>query len=529
MIRLIKYVIMIGLSISTLLSFGACQSSVEVQLGILLDGSGSIQPDDWNITKGVLANSVRDIIPKDGTVELTIVQFGGFGGSSKIEIPPTVITASNSSIVENQIRAISKIEGNTPLGEGLRLIADTIFGSPEFDPSIKQYVNIATDGLPNIPLKSEQIKSDILINVELGELKTDPKILSYARDYAVEQRNYLISKLQLTDNEDRINSEALGYYMTPNTIAWIKEHIIWPQPGNIAPPYPNDVGWVREVREYSEFEDAIRKKFEVGVLDLDFGDAPDNPYPTYINNNGARHIVIDGIYLGVGIDSESDGQPNPGADGDDNDGNDDEDGIIFTTGVIKGSSVIIEVAASTQGKLNAWVDFNQDGDWADSNEHVLKDVDLVAGHNSLNFDVPSNAIVGDTYGRFRFNKGGGLSFDGFAEDGEVEDYQIIIKDPGTKPPKPEPIQNISLDNISSGEQYAFAFWDGYAFNDLTVEKDQQAGCICLDSNRLLSNSKVENFDWIHSGDQLAIADGNAIATNYINIRSTQSAAHGCEC
>src|SRR5262249_6215060 len=56
---------------------------------------------------------------------------------------------------------------------------------------------------------------------------------------------------------------------------------------------------------------------------LDFGQAPDPPYPTYLTNNGARHIIVPGFYLGTGVDPESDGRPY-GTDTDD-------DGVSFLT------------------------------------------------------------------------------------------------------------------------------------------------------------------------------------------------------
>ena len=54
----------------------------------------------------------------------------------------------------------------------------------------------------------------------------------------------------------------------------------------------------------------------------DFGDAPENPlngYPTTLFNNGARHTIVAGIFLGSFVDPEPDGQPGPGANCDDTD------------------------------------------------------------------------------------------------------------------------------------------------------------------------------------------------------------------
>jgi fibronectin type 3 domain-containing protein len=170
--------------------------------------------------------------------------------------------------------------------------------------------------------------------------------------------------------------------------------------------------------------------------EFDFGDAPDDGsawrYPTLLANDGARHRIVHGFHLGTSVDGEHDGQPTLGADGDDLDGHDDEDGVTFLTGLVRGTTAQIEVVASAPGLLNAWLDFNGDGDWADAGEQIFVDQALVAGVNSLSFAVPWGEFRGATYARFRFDSGGGLSYDGLAADGEVEDYRVEIEFPNTR-------------------------------------------------------------------------------------------------
>ncbi|MCD4695842.1 MAG: hypothetical protein K8S16_06335 [Bacteroidales bacterium] len=171
--------------------------------------------------------------------------------------------------------------------------------------------------------------------------------------------------------------------------------------------------------------------YKVTIYDpVDFGDAPDGPYPTLLVNNGARHIIIPGIYLGnLGsvTDAESDGQPDANALGDDNDGNDDEDGVIMPATVTTGQTISVVVAASVQGRLNAWVDFNINGSWADPGEQIFADQVLNPGFNKLSFTVPAGGPSGQSFARFRFNTQGGLSYTGPAFNGEVEDYELIIE------------------------------------------------------------------------------------------------------
>ena len=152
----------------------------------------------------------------------------------------------------------------------------------------------------------------------------------------------------------------------------------------------------------------------------DYGDAP-SPYPTLLADAGARHIDM-GPMLGSNRDTEPDGQPTATADGDDTAGTpDDEDGVVFTSALVGGRTASVDVTASAAGLLNAWIDFNGDGDWADTDEQIFTDQPLMAGGNSFIFPVPATP-PDRTYARFRLSTAGGLSFDGPAADGEVEDY-----------------------------------------------------------------------------------------------------------
>lgn len=161
----------------------------------------------------------------------------------------------------------------------------------------------------------------------------------------------------------------------------------------------------------------------------DFGDAPDPTYPTLLVNDGARHVIVPGFHLGATVDSEPNGQPNAGATGDDLAGAapDDEDGVIFGPLVI-GQTAAITVTASAAGRLDAWLDFGDDGSWAQPGDRIFTNQALVAGPNVLTFTVPLTATVTtQTFARFRFSSTGGLGVTGLAGDGEVEDYAVAIQ------------------------------------------------------------------------------------------------------
>jgi VCBS repeat-containing protein len=114
---------------------------------------------------------------------------------------------------------------------------------------------------------------------------------------------------------------------------------------------------------------------------------------------------------------------------------DDEDGVTGPAGGPIGFfnafvKTELEVTASAFGLLDAWVDFNRDGDWDDATEQIFANQQLQEGVNTLFVSTPLAPVskAGDTYARFRFSSNGGLTATGLAADGEVEDYLIQIVD-----------------------------------------------------------------------------------------------------
>ncbi len=161
-------------------------------------------------------------------------------------------------------------------------------------------------------------------------------------------------------------------------------------------------------------------------VELDYGDAPDQ-YPTMFDDNGARHAITENpLYLGVDLGGDADGQPSAGADLDDDDGVD--IGSVFNRYL----TTPVTVTSSGRGIMDAWVDFNQDGDWKDPGEQVLVGQVLLPGENDFGLSTPALAKAGYTYARFRVSSTGGLLPGGVATDGEVEDYVVEVV-PGQPP------------------------------------------------------------------------------------------------
>jgi hypothetical protein len=161
----------------------------------------------------------------------------------------------------------------------------------------------------------------------------------------------------------------------------------------------------------------------------DYGDLPDS-YQTTKTNNGAAHGP-GGPIFGLLKDLESNGKPSVLADGDNNSGLSDEDGVTIPA-LLEGSPTTITIVvsqATTGAVIQAWFDWNRDGDFADAGEYVINQ--SVSGNGTYTFAITPpigsfDDTDGFTYARFRISTLGGLGPAGVAPDGEVEDYRVTI-------------------------------------------------------------------------------------------------------
>jgi len=129
------------------------------------------------------------------------------------------------------------------------------------------------------------------------------------------------------------------------------------------------------------------------------------------------------------------------ANGDDLNGVDDEDGVTLPA-ISPGSSINLPITVSgSAGYLQAWADWNGDGDFLDAGEQIAIDAqdgvsgttgrtddqDDVVGTITLGIDVPETLVVGSTsYFRFRWSSDQALSPGEVASDGEAEDYAFTV-------------------------------------------------------------------------------------------------------
>ena len=213
------------------------------------------------------------------------------------------------------------------------------------------------------------------------------------------------------------------------------------------------------------------------------------------------------LYLGESVDQEPMAFTSVDANGDDNDNLDDEDGVFFPE-LIAGSSVTIPVTVTTEGNswgiLNAWFDWNADGDFMDAGEKINSFPIPVYSSGTIDLPVaiPENAATGiKTYARFRL--GGNSGPTGINAWGEVEDYQISIRSASPLIVDIE-TKNVSVYGGSDGvislrvnggtEPYQY-FWDsGHHTNEIRNLSAGDYSVTISDANNNTANHVISIYE-----------------------------------
>ena len=217
---------------------------VKTQVCMVVDGSASINDTEWSLIRQALAKAVNGTLPHDGSIELTIVQFGYSGPTyAKTELSPTIIDGANYATAANQVLAMPKGGGSTPTAHGLYLGWKELSNSTNFAISAKQVINLATDQEPNI--RNHNATSDL---DQSGGAPT-------AKDDAIAVVNNAVNQ-----GLDELDVEGIA--LSNSSITWFREWVVRPQPGLVAPPFTRP-GWIRIVESPTAFANTISEKLQV--------------------------------------------------------------------------------------------------------------------------------------------------------------------------------------------------------------------------------------------------------------------------
>lgn len=155
----------------------------------------------------------------------------------------------------------------------------------------------------------------------------------------------------------------------------------------------------------------------VHVYVADYSGFRDVPYVTDCNQDRsdaplvgtsygeALHNILSTFYLGTQIDIDASTIANTAADGE----GADDDGITLSN-FARGQTVSISASVTgINGYLQAWMDWNGDGDFADAGEQIVTDMqdngasdtNAATGQMTFTVSVPNDAVAAPTYARFR--------------------------------------------------------------------------------------------------------------------------------
>jgi len=245
------------------------------QFVILMDGSGSIASDSWKLACDGLYNAIGNdyVFPRDGSVELILIQFGvneysggdddeDSGLCARLEIGPIIVNEANINTIKSKITTLKSNQGGgrTPIATAFylgynRFIKSTNFGG--FNSSNRQVILLVTDGNANVKSSAPSTTTTL---TKLCGTSTDT---TQGKTSAESARNYCISNLNLNASKDEIDVIAVNPgSSTPIDQPFLTDKIVWPQLCDIQWPAQHS-GWYRYVNSWQEFVDSIDIFFSV--------------------------------------------------------------------------------------------------------------------------------------------------------------------------------------------------------------------------------------------------------------------------
>ncbi len=196
----------------------------------LLDSSGSISPSDFQLELDgtVAALNAAIVGPSFGPLRVTVIQFGS---TSSIECQQTVNSQATLNALTACIAAIVKGGGNTCMTCAYDSVTTELGISPLTGANDRSIVDLVTDGNPN----SEASTTTAVANAIAAGLDSNVAL-------------------------------AVGQFIDLPFLASITHPGASPGPIDPSPlPDPLVQGFVLSIASFQDFEDALKKKFDVIV------------------------------------------------------------------------------------------------------------------------------------------------------------------------------------------------------------------------------------------------------------------------
>lgn len=235
-----------ALGIAAGLSISAAQAAV-IDLGFVLDESGSITASDFALANNALASALEQVpVADDNTYRVGVV---GFADTAEVVVGPTLIEdESDLDGVQAQIRANTQLGGNLLFETNIALGLDTLVEAFSATGGLgdTSLINLTTDGLPNLGAP-------------------DPQQASLASAGQAAAAGW-----------DGLSVEAVGQAVNvPGALDFLAQ-LAYPAPSQIVAtgnplPDPTATGFVVQVAGFEEYQEAIAAKVGEIVQEIEGG------------------------------------------------------------------------------------------------------------------------------------------------------------------------------------------------------------------------------------------------------------------
>lgn len=140
-----------ALAVAALFGGTPATQAATIDLGFVLDGSGSVSTVDYNTARSALASALSQI-PTSGPNEYRIA-VTSYGSSQVTVLAPTVVTAGNIAALQAAVASATKAGGGTDTAGAISYITNLFVNAGGLgDTSL---INITTDGVPNSQAATE--------------------------------------------------------------------------------------------------------------------------------------------------------------------------------------------------------------------------------------------------------------------------------------------------------------------------------------------------------------------------------------
>lgn len=219
--------LLIAMAVATAGLFAAAQAQAAViQLGFVLDRSGSIGSTDWSTIVNGVGDAIESEVPTSSRYEITVVTFST---SATVDVTTVLIdSAATRTMVADAVRGIGYTGGTTNLTAALDLLGSTLAGSSQMVDA--SYANVATDGDPNSDTNAAAAAANLI-----------------------------------SGGVDNISVEGIG--VSASTASYLQNNICLPGPCDTSAPFDNfpSQGFYIAVNSASDFPAAVANKIQTIV------------------------------------------------------------------------------------------------------------------------------------------------------------------------------------------------------------------------------------------------------------------------